>query len=244
MTIEEFASILEEFISEYDSVLVSGLGVFHAKLEPAEITDRGFAINPPYRSLSFVGGKDSSTSAFDLGELYSSKYRKQSDSVADELQEVVREIHNSLASESECVLQGIGTLRLIGGEWPVLIPDMSLDIYPEGFGLESVSLKNRQGLTKVPSAVSVLERAAVVKAENVHEKQDEGKVEEKEQVKTEEEKPVVRKKHPWRWVWISLLVLCVLLVAAFFLMARFAPDILDTLLYTPEQLEIIHSVEQ
>lgn len=228
MTIAEFASILEEFISEYDSVVVPGLGVFRAKLEAAEISDRGFTINPPYRSISFEGGMEKGSSANDLVFLYSSKYRKEQDAVDAEMGDMVREIHNSLASESECELHGIGTLRLVGGEWPVLIPDMALDIYPEGFGLESVSLKNRQVLGQPAENLS---RAYIAKTESPVEK---------EEVKEESK----HKSHPWRWVWVTLLVLCVLAVAAFFLLAQFAPDVLDTLLYSPEELEIIQSTKQ
>lgn len=250
MSIDEFASILEEFISEYDSVLVPGLGVFYAKLETAEISDRGFVINPPYRSLSFVGGNADGPSEMNLAVLYASKYKKDRDGVLDQMAAVVREIHNSLASEGECVLQSIGTLRLLGGEWPVLVPALDLDIYPECFGLESVSLKNREGLGRAGAAP---ERAYIVKKESpeeVSEVAPEVTADVVPEVAEKPEKPSGKKEkkkrrfHPWRWVWITLLVLCVLAVAGFFILAEFAPDVLDTLLYTPEQLEIIQFSKQ
>lgn len=239
MSIDEFASILEEFISEYDSVLVPGLGAFRAKLEAAEISDRGFAINPPYRSLSFVGGNADGPVEMNLAMLYASKYKKDMDEVLDQMAAVVREIHNSLASEGECVLQSIGTLRLLGGEWPVLVPALELDIYPEGFGLESVSLKNREGLGRAGVAP---ERAYIVKKESP--KEEVSEVAEKPEKPSGKKEKKKRRFHPWRWVWITLLVLCFLAVAGFFILAEFAPDVLDTLLYTPEQLEIIQFSKQ
>jgi preprotein translocase subunit SecF len=51
------------------------------------------------------------------------------------------------------------------------------------------------------------------------------------------------KRSGWKAVWISLLCLfiaTVLLFGAFMAVAHLAPELLDTILYTPEELEILN----
>ena len=52
--------------------------------------------------------------------------------------------------------------------------------------------------------------------------------------------PVAVPKKNGRWVLVVLLVLAVLAAAAFVVVSRVAPELLDPILYTPEELEIIY----
>ena len=52
--------------------------------------------------------------------------------------------------------------------------------------------------------------------------------------------PVAVPKKKGRWVLVVLLVLAVLAAAAFVVVSRVAPELLDPILYTPEELEIIY----
>jgi hypothetical protein len=50
----------------------------------------------------------------------------------------------------------------------------------------------------------------------------------------------------WRivlWILIVLLALAALALGVFLVVAQFFPDFIDTLLYSPEELEIIHSMQ-
>ena len=55
-----------------------------------------------------------------------------------------------------------------------------------------------------------------------------------------ETKEVAEPKKKSRWVLVVLLVLAVLAAAAFVVVSRVAPELLDPILYTPEELEIIY----
>ena len=56
---------------------------------------------------------------------------------------------------------------------------------------------------------------------------------------TETKEVAEPKKKSW-WVLVVLLVLAVLAAAAFVVVSRVAPELLDPILYTPEELEIIY----
>jgi hypothetical protein len=52
-----------------------------------------------------------------------------------------------------------------------------------------------------------------------------------------------KKRNPWKRIGIAAGILAaaaVLLLVAFLVTARLAPDFTDRLLYTPEELEILH----
>ncbi|MBO7641272.1 MAG: hypothetical protein J6S66_05930, partial [Bacteroidales bacterium] len=44
----------------------------------------------------------------------------------------------------------------------------------------------------------------------------------------------------WMWIGISLVALVLLALIVFVILAHVAPDFIDSLLYTPEELEILH----
>ena len=56
-------------------------------------------------------------------------------------------------------------------------------------------------------------------------------------------RPAGKKRHRRRWwipVAVGAAVLAVVALASFLILARVAPDFIDSLLYTPEQLRIIN----
>ena len=154
MTIESFTSCLEEFIMEHDRLLVPGLGSFTAGLQAATISDNGFTINPPYRKLEFIYGED-----LGIGEneqydyLYSIKEKMDLEKVREELAEIISEIKREVEANSLVELPGLGKLRSLGDGHLFFVMDKDAQIYPEGFALSSVSLKNR--VSGIPEVVAV-----------------------------------------------------------------------------------------
>lgn len=53
MDIQQLSTMVRDLVLQQDKVLVPGLGVFCAELVPASFSDRGYTLNPPYRKLSF-----------------------------------------------------------------------------------------------------------------------------------------------------------------------------------------------
>ena len=258
MTIESFTSCLEEFIMEHDRLMVPGLGAFTAGLQAATISDNGFTINPPYRKLEFIYGKD-----LGIGEneqydyLYSIKEKMDLEKVREELAEIISEIKREVEANSLVELPGLGKLRSLGDGHLFFVMDKDAQIYPEGFALSSVSLKNRvSGIPEVVAAPKPVEQPvaateghneaeATVTAESHNEAETsepaEGAVSKEQKVadglaRKKKRMPVVVKVILW------LLGIALLLLAGFMALAYFCPDFIDTLLYSPEEIELLKAL--
>lgn len=243
MTIESFTSCLEEFIMEHDRLLVPGLGAFTAGLQAATISDNGFTINPPYRKLEFIYGED-----LGIGEneqydyLYSIKEKMDLEKVREELAEIISEIKREVEANSLVELPGLGKLRSLGDGHLFFVMDKDAQIYPEGFALSSVSLKNRvSGIPEVVAAVAERHNAtettetaeATVTAEDAVSKEQ----------KTADGLARKKKKMPVGVkVILWLLGIALLLLAGFMALAYFCPDFIDTLLYSPEEIELLKAL--
>ncbi len=258
MTIESFTSCLEEFIMEHDRLLVPGLGSFTAGLQAATISDNGFTINPPYRKLEFIYGED-----LGIGEneqydyLYSIKEKMDLEKVREELAEIISEIKREVEANSLVELPGLGKLRSLGDGQLFFVMDKDAQIYPEGFALSSVSLKNRvSGIPEVVAAPKPVEQPVAateghneaevtVTAERHNEAEPSEPAEEavsKEQkvadglARKKKRMPVVVKVILW------LLGIALLLLAGFMALAYFCPDFIDTLLYSPDEIELLKTL--
>ena len=258
MTIESFTSCLEEFIMEHDRLLVPGLGAFTAGLQAATISDNGFTINPPYRKLEFIYGEDLGIGENDQYDyLYSIKEKMDLEKVREELAEIISEIKREVEANSLVELPGLGKLRSLGDGHLFFVMDKDAQIYPEGFALSSVSLKNRvSGIPEVVVAPKPAEQpTAATERHNEAETSEtaEAKVtaetsETAEEAVSKEQKaadglarkkkkiPVVVKVILW------LLGIALLLLAGFMALAYFCPDFIDTLLYSPDEIELLKAL--
>lgn len=237
MTIESFTSCLEEFIMEHDRLLVPGLGSFTAGLQAATISDNGFTINPPYRKLEFIYGED-----LGIGEneqydyLYSIKEKMDLEKVREELAEIISEIKREVEANSLVELPGLGKLRSLGDGHLFFVMDKDAQIYPEGFALSSVSLKNRvSGIPEVVAAPKPVEHPVAAteghkEAVSKEQKVADGLARKKKRM------PVVVKVILW------LLGIALLLLAGFMALAYFCPDFIDTLLYSPDEIELLKTL--
>lgn len=243
MTIESFTSCLEEFIMEHDRLLVPGLGAFTAGLQAATISDNGFTINPPYRKLEFIYGED-----LGIGEneqydyLYSIKEKMDLEKVREELAEIISEIKREVEANSLVELPGLGKLRSLGDGHLFFVMDKDAQIYPDGFALSSVSLKNR--VSGIPEVV-----AAVAERHNEAETSEtaEATVTGEEAVSKEQKVAdgLARKKKRMPVgvkVILWLLGIALLLLAGFMALAYFCPDFIDTLLYSPDEIELLKAL--
>ena len=252
MTIESFTSCLEEFIMEHDRLLVPGLGSFTAGLQAATISDNGFTINPPYRKLEFIYGED-----LGIGEneqydyLYSIKEKMDLEKVREELAEIISEIKREVEANSLVELPGLGKLRSLGDGHLFFVMDKDAQIYPEGFALSSVSLKNRvSGIPEVVAVPKPVEQpVAATEGHNEAETSETAEPSEPaEEAVSKEQKvadglarkkkrmPVVVKVILW------LLGIALLLLAGFMALAYFCPDFIDTLLYSPDEMDLLKTL--
>ena len=138
MDIDLLSRMVKEVILDRDRAVLPGLGTFVAEMVPASFSDRGFTINPPYRRLYFRSRLEEDTS---LAEIYSASNNISLDLAQNILTDFLKELRQVLKEKKVVVFPGLGRLRATKENNFFFVPDEDLDIYPEGFGLEPISLK-------------------------------------------------------------------------------------------------------
>lgn len=161
MDIDLLSKMVKELILDNDRVVLPGLGCFVAETVPAYFSDKGYTINPPYRKLYFRARPDE-------GDALVRFYAKSNDLSYEVAEKIIRdfvaELKSVLHVKKAVVFPGLGRLRATKENNVFFIADEDLDIYPEGFGLEPISLKTHQETSEEVSAAvvglkSVLESA-------------------------------------------------------------------------------------
>ena len=148
MDIDLLSKMVKELILDDDKVVLPGLGCFVAEIVPAYFSDKGYTINPPYRKLYFRSRPDEGEALIDF-------YAKSNEVAYDVAEKIVKdfvaELKAVLMAKKVVVFPGLGRLRATKENNVFFIADEDLDIYPEGFGLEPISLKTHQ---ETPEEVS------------------------------------------------------------------------------------------
>lgn len=271
------AKMVRELILENDAVTLPGIGTFVAELVGASFSDKGYTINPPYRRLSFTQREGADTL---LADIYASSNDVPYESALQILTEFLGTLKTELMTKKSVQFPGLGRLRATRENNFFFIADEDLDIYPDGFGLEPISLKTHEETPEQVSAAvaglaSILDGKAEEAEEAVAEPVEGQEAEEKpaaavtrediqamvaEQVKqmmageqiprtsraVTEKAAKQRKTMSRGWkltlrILLILVALAALFFGAFFLAAHFAPDWLDTILYSAEELEILRA---
>ena len=234
-----------------DRVTLPGVGTFVAEMVPATFTDRGYTINPPYRKLSFRSSGPADTLLVDL---YAASANVSKEVAGRVLGEFLSEMKAVLFAKKTVVFPGLGRLRATRENNIFFVADESLDIFPEGFGLEPLSLKARRETVEDISrsveqlgeilngpAVDAVSEPVDAVSEPVEAKVPEASLKQ-ENVRVEEKKDAKSGK-VWRGIVVAAVVLvatAVVVIGGFIVLAHIAPAFVDSLLYTPEELQIIN----
>lgn len=306
MDVELLSRIIRELIIDHDEVALPQVGTFVAEIVPASFSDRGYTVNPPYRRLSFVQRPGSDTLLVDFYAKANGMDLRMAESY---LGDFLSELRKVLEERKVIVLPGLGRLRATRENALFFVPEEDLDIYPDGFGLKSVSLKHipsEQEAVEIPvsfvNAVAGTGRHASAETVTVHEEEpspDAGSASAETEPSgplsgetacpvsaglpsdadaavagepegnpessgasdavqatetgvgtgagTESEEPAQPSSGGRRKALKAVLIAfgtCVavagLLLAVFLILADVAPDFIDSILYTPEELRIIN----
>ena len=266
MDIDLLAKMVKEAILDHDSVTLPGVGCFVAELMPSTFSDKGYTINPPYRRLFFTPRQGTDTL---LRDLYVDANRADGmDAPMAEriLTEFLTEMKEILKVRKTVVFPGLGRLRATRENHFFFVADEDLDIWPEGLGLAPISLKTHvetpeevasavAGLAELmagPEPVEIPGQAGNDEVEPVDDEAEPEPVEEiPGQAGNDEEEPVRDEEEPendeeefepvpkfWK-VLLMVLGALIVLLAVFALVGRLAPGVVDKLLYSPEELEIL-----
>ena len=290
MDIDLLSKMVKELILDQDRVVLPGLGSFVAEIVPATFSDKGYTINPPYRRLFFRAKPDEGD---DLTSFYAS-FNKVAPELAERIiRDFLAELKAVLYEKKTVVFPGLGRLRATKENHLFFVADEDLDIYPEGFGLEPVSLKtHKETPEQVAAAVVGLKSMLVAEPERqpepvpvpepVQEAEPEIEAEpeplpveepelsveqvieiiseptiepepepelELEPVSVSEpisepEQSTVSKPERKAWriilrIVLWLVVVAVVLLAALVILGQMCPEVIDRILYSPEELEIV-----
>lgn len=276
MNIDLLSQMVYDLILEHDSLSLPGVGCFVAEIVPATFTDRGYTINPPYRKLSFRSSGPSDTLLVDL---YAASNNVSAEVARKVLVEFLAEMKTLLYAKKNVVFPGLGRLRATRENNIFFVADEGLDIFPEGFALEPLSLKARKETPEeISRSVEKLEgilNGEEVVAQTVTETEeamievvaDETPADETPvdgtpvpepyepkpidpeitvQEKAEEKAPVEavsQTRKIWKGIGISVAVavaLAAIFIGGFVILAHLNPTFVDSLLYTPEELQVIN----
>ena len=307
MDIDLLSKMVKELILVNDRVTLPGVGAFVAEMVPASFTDRGYTINPPYRRLVFRQGVSQEKDHL-LADMYASANNIDREMAEKLLREFLKGMVEELRKRKMLVFTGLGRLRATRENNFFFICDENLDIFPEGMGLEAVSLKSHSKPKELdfsevdavvnspaespaePAAESPAEPSAEPAAESPAESPAEPSAEPAAESPTEPaaESPAEPSAEPaaespaepaadspaespaeprwwlgetepeeedeqhasiWKKGWFvavfsicCLLLLAALAFALFLLLARTQPELIDSLLYTEEELEILNHI--
>lgn len=270
MDITLFSKIIRDLILDNDEVNLPGLGTFVSESMPSTFSDKGYTINPPYRRLVFRQRKGDGRL---LVEYCSKVLGESLERTEYELEGFISELRNTLESKKVAVFPGLGRLRATRENAFFFIADEDLEIYKYGFGLEPVSLKTHEETPEeVSAAVDELEKIVrtepepagevpgpvMTAAEDVPGQASAavasghvpaGDVPTPSVGPASSKAPTQRRRtsrNPWKTAWIILactIATAVLLLAAFIILSRVAPGFVDSLLYSPEELQIINHLQ-
>ena len=311
MDIDLLSKMVKELILVNDRVTLPGVGAFVAEMVPASFTDRGYTINPPYRRLVFRQGVSQEKDHL-LADMYASANNIDREMAEKLLREFLKGMVEELRKRKMLVFTGLGRLRATRENNFFFICDENLDIFPEGMGLEAVSLKSHSKPKELdfsevdavvnspaespaePAAESPVEHAAESPAEPAAESPAEPAAESPAEPaaespaepsaepaaepvaespaepaaespaepsaespaeprwwlgETEPEEEDEQHASIWKKGWFvavfsicCLLLLAALAFALFLLLARTQPELIDSLLYTEEELEILNHI--
>lgn len=265
MDIDLFSKMIKELILDNDRVVLPGLGCFVAEMVPATFSDKGYTINPPYRRLYFRAKPDTDDV---LMNFYAESNGLDRDVACRILGDFIAELRNIIFTKKLIVLPGLGRLRATKENNIFFIADEDLDIYIAGFGLEPISLKTHQESQQEVSAAvvglrSLLEEAPMVDPVPAVEPEpvaDPEPAVESDPVADPEpaadpepvaesmiefaaEPETVKESTFWKKMLLALgiiIAVAVMLFIAYIVVAHVAPEWIDSILYTPEELEIIN----
>lgn len=298
MDIDLLSKMVKELILDNDRVVLPGLGCFVAEIVPSTFSDKGYTINPPYRRLYF-------RSKPDQGDELARFYAASNDvalGIADRIiTDFIADLKGVLHQKKTIIFPGLGRLRATKENNIFFVADEDLDIYPDGFGLEPISLKTNQETPQEVSAAveelrSILDAPipiatpddetsdpadqtsdpaeetveestspaeetvetvddTVKPAEDQYEDHAEDQVENQAEDQVEATDETVAEEPaadalPHKsgskagkkvlWTILTVLLMAALLFGAFILVSRISPELLDPILYSKEELEIIN----
>ena len=231
MEVGVFSKCIRELILDHDEVGVPGLGVFTAQLMPASFSDHRTTINPPYRELTFRKCDVTHEDGQMLNDFICSEMNVSPEQADVELRWCLSRIHSELEGNHTCALPGLGAMRSTSQSDYFFVSDDNLDIFPDGFGLEPVSIRatDEKPASKGGHKLTRAERKAIKAAVNTAPAAKRRRL------------PVLVRILLWLLAIAAIVVGAILLAFpdGFAGFSDFCSGVMDHLLYSKEELQLL-----
>jgi len=129
------------------------------RLMPASFSDLGRTINPPYRKLSFRASSQGDT---DLFVNHLAAFLPAGQDAGEWLSAFVAGFKEELDKAKRLNLAALGEMRATAQNDYFFVASDDLDIYPEGMGLEPVTIKTSTLMEPEPESDEIFELASEV----------------------------------------------------------------------------------
>ena len=235
MDVGQLAQMIRELVPGNEEIALPGVGVFVVEEVPASFSDRGYTVNPPYLRLAFRQKESDDNSLVQLYARDKSISEKEASTI---LGGFFKRLAAVLKDKKSIVLPGLGRLRATNENIFFFVQNEDIDIYPQGFGLASISLKTLTSADEEEDLLLGMEDDApepVAEEEILRSAQDDKKA-------AGDDTKGAGLSRTWRIVIWSVLGLAVLFFALLAILGRVAPQLVDPLLYNSEELQLLNSL--
>jgi len=258
MEVGFFSKYVKELIIDLDQVDIPGFGIFYAENVPATISDRGTTINPPFRRMYFRKQEVTFGEALPYIQYVCAVQGVNPEQAKVETEWCLSRIHSELNGNRSCTLPGLGEMKASSDGEYFFIPDEQLDICPDSFGLEPVCINITQAAAEMPAATPAAtpastpaptpEQPAPKPAPAPLPPEEETKAAElrqQEEITNEGEPHFAKREKEPRRVRPGIVILLIIIaligaaVAFYLLFPVEADDLIESILYTPEELELL-----
>lgn len=224
MNVDLLSLLLQNLTSTNNSVALGEIGTFLSVEEGAKFTSQGYTLLPPQRKISF---REQITEDTLLVDKLSEEHALSKDDAAAVLTPFLSELKQVLIKSKIVELPGFGLLRATKENNIFFVPFEAAVVDKENFALEPLQLKVTIPEPELdPEPEPTPEQPAAPEPTPEPEPAPE---------------PTASPQEPsvLRTIIIAVVAALVLALAAFYVLAFFFPDTLDSLLYTESELEIV-----
>ena len=269
MDIQQLSTMVRDLVLQQDKVVVPGLGVFCAELVPASFSDRGYTLNPPYRKLSFEAeGPSAVHRQEDSRYLVKAEAAELQQCIASLRSELQSSKCVELPLLGKLRLTTSGELYFIAdpdldiypdafGLHPVSMKNHDPQISEAALSAldidtpmieptpqpESAQPAPQSEAPQAPAPAQLAEAPQIPVSEPAEPEPTPTPTAETPQTSIPEENTMqedtAKKKHPALKVIGIVILVLMLAMIAFRLLALIAPDFIDSILYTEEELRLL-----
>lgn len=257
MDISQFSKCLKDMVRTHDEIVVPGLGSFTAQNIPASVEEDGTPV-PPYRKIAYIPAEKEDDGTF---LRFLAKYLPEGSDAEGELRDFIQDFCGEMEQKHTVTLEGLGEMKATGHKIYYFVPDTSFFQYPDVPGQESVgtllpedyadeesrpielSAEKWAKADEEEDAAAQEKKAPEEPVKKAPKQADPEKPKEPEQPEEPEEEPEPESPQA-RLFGNILLILFVVLIFLMIAVTLFKDmpwmsNLLDHLLYTKEELEIL-----